>query len=60
MSLRSHPPNFLWIRVFFLEGVSIEVDPTTENVTLVLEDQSVTVSADTSLVAPESEMDVDA
>ena len=38
----------------FPEGVSIEVDPTTENVTLVLEDQSVTVSADTSLVAPES------
>ena len=36
------------------ERVSIEADPSAENVTLVPEDQLVTVSMDTSLVAPES------
>ena len=41
------------------DGVSIEADLLAENVTLVEEDQSVTVSTDTSLVAPEFEMDVD-
>ena len=41
------------------ERVSIEVEPFANNVILVPEDQSLVVSADTSLTAPEFRMDVD-
>ena len=41
------------------ERVSIEVEPSANNVILVPEDQSLVVSADTSLTAPEFRMDVD-
>ena len=40
------------------ERVSIETEPEAENVVLVLDEQSLTMSADTSLIAPKSRMDV--
>ena len=43
----------------FPKRVSIKADPSAENVVLVPDDQSLTMSVDASLVAPKSGMDVD-